>query len=370
MKIAVLHSFMDNIGGAEMVSLTLARELGADVYTTNISERHIENMGFGDVLPRMHSIGRIPIRAPFRHQAAFWKFRRLNLGKAYDLYIICGDWAMSAAVNHSPNLWYVHSPLNELWEFKDYVKDEIVRTAWKKPLFEIWARFNRMLSRRYARHVNTWVCNSENARARVKKYYGKEPVVINPPVYTKKYRTGATGDYWLSVNRIMRPKRIEIQMDALSRLPSERLIIVGSYEKGAIQFEGYKGELAKIRPKNVTVESWVSQDRLLDLYANAKGLLATAIDEDFGMSAVEAMASGKPVIAADRGGYRETVIDGVTGTLIKDINGAKLADAMKKISREMQKAPSKYERACRDRAAEFDTAEFIKKIKKAASITP
>lgn len=375
MRIAIFHSFMDNIGGAEIVTLTLARELNADIYTTNISEAHIKNMGFGDILPRITSIGSVPRKAPFRHQMTLWRFRMLNLGFSYDRYIICGDWAMSAAVNHTPNLWYAHSPLNELWEFKDYVRDEIVRTWWKKPLFDIWALANRALTRTYARSVETWMCNSTNTQSRIKKYYGKDATIAYPPVDTKKFGTPPStepphGDYWLSVNRIMRPKRIDLQMEALSRLPDERLIVVGSYERGAIQFEGYKKELDAICPKNVTVMSWVSDDELTRLYMNAKGLLATALDEDFGMTTVEAMAAGKPVIAANRGGYKETVIDGKTGRLLDDVNGSNLARAIKNVSLELEENPSRYFDACKTRAQEFSVEKFVEKIKKALANRP
>jgi hypothetical protein len=150
MKIAVFHNFMDNIGGAEIVTLTLARELNADIYTTNISPSHITEMGFEDVLPRIYSIGNIPIQAPFRQQLAFFKFWRLNLkkskpGMAYDRYIISGDWAMSGAVHNKPNIWYVHSPLHELWAFKDKIRNTMV-VFWKRPIYDFWVWFNRKLT--------------------------------------------------------------------------------------------------------------------------------------------------------------------------------------------------------------------------------
>ena len=105
--------------------------------------------------------------------------------------------------------------------------------------------------------------------------------------------------------------------------------------------------------------SWIEHDKLIDLYANCKGFIATAKDEDFGMTPVEAMASGKPVIAANEGGYKETVIDGVTGMLIDDINADKLVEAIKK----MGENPQKFKAACIEQAKKFDTKIFIKKIK-------
>ena len=163
MKIAIIHNFMDNIGGAEIVSLTLARELNADIYTTLIAPEHIIKAGFIDVLPRIHSIGKIPKQAPFKQQLALWKCSRLNLKRQYDFYIISGDWAMSAVVHNKPNLWYVHSPLNEIWQFKDMVREKMV-AAWKRPIFDLWVWFNRKLTLSYSRHVNNWVCNSTNTK--------------------------------------------------------------------------------------------------------------------------------------------------------------------------------------------------------------
>ncbi|MDQ5893229.1 MAG: hypothetical protein QG640_240 [Patescibacteria group bacterium] len=354
---------MDNIGGAEVVTLTLARELGADVYTTNIDEEKIKKMGFADVIPRINSIGKIPVRAPFRHQLAFWKFRRLNLGKKYEFYIISGDWAMSGAVNNKPNLWYVHSPLNELWQFKDYIKKELV-VWWKRPIFETWVQFNRMLTLRYAKHVGVWVCNSKNTQQRIEKFYKQNAEIAHPPIETKKFRSEESKGYWLSVNRIVAHKRIEIQTEAFSKLPEEKLVVVGSYEQGAEQFENYKHTVEKGMTSNVKMIHWADSEELQSLYSGCKGFIVTSKDEDFGMTAVEAMASGKPVIAPNEGGYMETIIDGKTGVLINAINGEKLTSAIKELSSKLHDPENQktFERNCLARAKEFDTSIFIKKI--------
>ena len=364
MKIAVFHNFMDNIGGAEIVTLTLVRELQADLYTTNIDPEKIRKMGYEDVLSRIISIGKIPTNAPFRHQSVFRKFRKLNLGNKYDFYIISGDWAMSGAVNNEPNLWYVHSPLNELWQFKDYIKNELL-SWWKKPIFDIWVWLNRKLSLRYSKSVNIWVCNSENTKTRIKKFYKKDAVVINPPIKIPSNPTSTTKNYWLSVNRLITHKRIELQMEAFAKLPNEKLIIVGSYEKGARQFESYKKYIESIQPDNVEIIHWADQATLDKLYSGCKGFITTAKDEDFGMTPVEAMAHGKPVIAPNEGGYKESIVDGETGILIDEINTEKLVESIKKISLELEHNPSKYKDACLARASKYSTAEFMRKIKSA-----
>jgi glycosyltransferase involved in cell wall biosynthesis len=363
MKIAVFHNYMDNMGGAEIVALNLAKELNADIYTTNINDEKIKKMGFEPLLSRIHSIGKIPINAPFRQQLALYKFKNLNLKRKYDFYIIAGDWAVSGAVNNRPNLWYVHSPINEIWEFKNHIKNKII-SWWQRPIFEAWVLLNRYLTKKYAKNINIWIANSENTKKRIRKYYKKNAEVINPPTRTKDYKNSHHNGFWLSVNRLTGTKRISLQLKAFAKLPLEKLIIVGSYEKKVKQFEKEKLFLSQIMPKNITVKSWVSQEELITLYSKCKGFITTAMDEDFGMTVVEAMASGKPVIAPNEGGYKETVINGITGILIDEITPNKLKEAIEKVDKNLKENPTRYKDACINRAKDFDVKIFIEKIKK------
>lgn len=366
MRIAIFHNFLDNIGGAELVTLILARELNADIYTTNIDYEKIKKMGFDLDKIKIYSIGKIPLNAPFRQQSALRKFRRLNLnknGRKYDFFIIAGDWAMSGGVNNKPNLWYVHSPIREIWDLRKYVRQNLVPKL-LRPIFDIWVKYNRYLNKKYVKDIDKVVCNSINTKNRVRKYLKRDAVVINPPTETSKFYYNKIGDYWLSVNRLISHKRIEMQLEAFSKLPNEKLIIVGSYEKSK-HFQEYAKYIKKIKPKNVEILSWVGDEELKDLYSCCKGFITTAGDEDFGMAPVEAMASGKPVIAANEGGYKETVVDGMTGKLIEGITSEKLMQAIRKINNELKTKQNqeKYKIACQERARQFDTQNFIGKIK-------
>ena len=285
------------------------------------------------------------------------KFRKLNLKNKYDFFIIGGDWAISSAVKNKPNIWYVHSPIREIWDLYNYTRKYSVPLI-LRPVFDVWVLYNRYLNRKYVKYVDKIVCNSKNTQNRVRKYLGRASVVINPPIETFKFHYEKTGDYWLSVNRLITHKRVDMQIKAFSRMPKERLIIVGSYEK-AKHFKKYANYIKKMKPKNVRILSWIKEEKLIDLYANCKGFITTSKEEDFGMTSVEAMASGKPVIAPKEGGYKETIIEDVTGKLIDNINIDKLIKAIKEVG----KKPETYKDACLKQAKKFDTKIFIKKIK-------
>lgn len=355
MKIAIFHNYLDNIGGAEIVTLTLARELKADIYTTNIDWEKIDKMGFSDV--QIKSLGRVPINPPLKQQFSSDKFRKLNLGKKYDFYIISGDWALSGVVNNKPNLCYIHAPIRELWDLYEYTRKNIV-PWYGRVFFDLWATYNRRKNKKYLLEADKIVCNSENTKQRIKTYIFRDARVIYPPVNTSAFYYKSNGNYWLSVNRLLNNKQIDLQIEAFRRLPKEKLILVGSYEK-ATHFKRYLNHLIKIKPKNVQLLHWVDSKKLSELYANCKGFITTSKNEDFGMTAVEAMASGKPVIAPNEGGYKESVLDGVTGELIKDLTPEKLIYSIKKIG----KNPKKFKNACIKRAKKYSTTNFIKQIK-------
>ena len=324
-------------------------------------------MGFEDIIPRIKSIGKIPIEAPYRQQLAFMKFRKLNLTGKYDFFIIGGDWAISGAVNNKPNLEYFHSPLNEIWAFRNYVRKSL--KFWMKPIYQIWTTYIRCLYKSYFKHVQIKVCNSKNTQNRIRKYLKSDATIIFPPVDCDNYPSFNNGDYWLSVNRLTAHKRVELQMRAFALMSDKKLIIIGSSEKSR-GFMEYRKFLDSIKPDNVELINFdkIDNKKLKEFYANCRGFITTAKDEDFGMTPVEAMAAGKPVIAGNEGGYKETVINGKTGILIDDINEENLAGAISKVDDELDKNPDKYRKACINQAKKFSVDNFIKQIKKEIEI--
>jgi len=225
-----------------------------------------------------------------------------------------------------------------------------------RPFFKIWISMHEPLSRKYVSYIGYIIANSRNVRKRIKKYYGRDAAVVYPAIDFPKYRFEKCGDFWLSVNRLYPEKRIELQVKAFRQMPYEKLLIVGGFSKGD-HASKYTSSILKDMPPNVRLSGSIPEDELIRLYATCKGHITTAMDEDFGMTPLEAMASGKATVAVKEGGYLETVIDSRTGILV-DVDPLSIIDAVKSISQH----PEKYKNDCINRAKEFDIPIFIKKI--------
>ncbi len=355
MKVAIFHDYIGAIGGAERLVLTLARELNADVITTDVDMNAVKMMGFEDV--KIISLGRTVKIAPLKQISACLLFAMCNFSKHYDFFIFSNNWAHFAARKHKPNLLYCQStPVRVFYDLYDvYIKQQ---SFFSSILFRIWVIPHRKLYEYYMDHVDVIIANSISIQERVKKYLNRTSKVVYPPVDVFRFRFEEYGDFWLSVNRLYPEKRIELQIEAFRQLPNEKLLIVGGYAE-ADRSSTYARELIKKFPKNVLLLGTVPDDELRLLYSRCKAFIITSIDEPFGMASVEAMASGKPVVGVKEGGCLETVVDGSTGLLVKP-EVPEIVNAINIISRE----PSKYKEKCMEQARKFNVDIFLDKMKK------
>ncbi|WP_321419751.1 glycosyltransferase [uncultured Methanomethylovorans sp.] len=353
MKIAIFHDYIGAIGGGEKFVLTIAKGLGADVITTDVDMDSVIKMGFEDV--KIISIGNTLKFPPLKQIDASFKFATCDFSKKYDLFIFSGNWAFFAAKKHKPNVYYCHTPTRAFYDLYDvYRKNQSVFVSLP---FVIWVHLHRKISEYYLTYVSKIATNSMNTQKRIQKYFFRDSTVIYPPVDTSRFKFKEYGDFWLSVNRLYPEKRVELQIEAFRNIPDQKLVIVGGYAKGD-HASGYAEKLMPGLPENVTLIGSVTEEKLLELYATCKGHITTALDEDFGMTPIEAMASGKPTVAVNEGGYLETVLDGVTGILVEP-NVASIVEAIKIVSSD----PHKYKEACIQRAKEFDVSTMLKKMK-------
>src|SRR2546428_11091347 len=307
-KLAVLHDFLETIGGGERVALTLAKHLGADLITTDFDPTILQRLDVADV--NVISLGPLVRRPPLKQIDASWKFARARLDD-YDFHFLIGNLAHYAARRHHPNVYYCLTPTRAFFDQRQAMLARFSLTG--RLAARAWIGVQSRLERRSIRHCDNVIAISETVRARIRRFYGRDARVIHPPVATHRFRFQELGDFWLAVSRLYPEKRIELQLEVFRRLPAERLVLVGGHAPGDMA-ERY---VARLRPPpNVTLLGEIPDERLVDLYARCRGFLTTAVDEDFGITPVEAMAAGKCVLATDEGGYRETVVDGKTGFLL------------------------------------------------------
>jgi glycosyltransferase involved in cell wall biosynthesis len=351
MKIAIFHDYFGAIGGGERIVLIMAKILDADIITTDTDA--LRKM---DSHVRIISLGPTPKYRGIKQVAACLKFYLCDFSADYDFFIFSGNWAHYAAHRHHPNIWYCHTPVRAFYDLYDIFLKRLDKLS--RQGFRIWSYIQRKLDQQSVANVEMIIANSKNVQGRIRKTYGRDADIIYPPVETSRFHTIDYEDFWLSVNRIYPEKRIELQIDVFRNLPEEKLIIAGGYAAGD-HTTGYLKKLQRQLPPNVTMVGEVSDPELLRLYATCKGFICTSIDEDFGLTPLEAMASGKPVVAVDEGGFRETVTP-QTGMLVEPSQDI-IIKAIKTVSRN----PESYKEACIARAREFDFPRFEARIKKA-----
>jgi glycosyltransferase involved in cell wall biosynthesis len=348
-KIAIFHDYFGAIGGGEKVVFAMAKILDADIITTDTDAVKKIDPGV-----RVISLGKTIKYPGLKQISATLKFYFCDFSKKYDLFIFSGNWAHYAAHRHHPNLWYCHTPVRVFYD--RYVAFVKTQKTISRQIFRLWVWGHRSLDQRAVGDVDKILVNSENTRKRVEQYYKRPSEVIYPPVDTSLYRCIEYGNFWLSVNRLYPEKRIELQIEVFRQLPEEKLIIVGGYSQGDHASQYAQG-IEKDLPSNVVILGEVEEDQLIDLYARCRGHICTSIDEDFGLTPLEAMASGKPVVAVAEGGYKESVTN-TTGILVDaDIN--QIVEAICIITKD----PSRFKEACQARGTIFNSSRFSDKLK-------
>ena len=354
MKVAIFLDYIGAIGGGERVALMLARALKGDIITTDANQETVEQLGYGDV--RLISLGKTVKLPPFKQISASLLFATCDFSDEYDFFIFAGNWSHYAARRHHPNLWYCYTPVRAFYDLRGSMISR-QPNALMKFLAALWIRTHSWFDQRSVKNLDHVVAISATVQRRIKDDHNRSSEVIYPPVDTSKFRCDEYGDFWLSVNRIYPEKRIDLQFEVFRELPEERLVVVGGYAEGDHASRYYE-KLARDIPENVEMRGAVFEAELIDLYARCRGLICTAVDEDFGLTPVEAMASGKPVVAVNEGGFKETVVDGKTGMLV----GAERDELVRAI-RAISKEPARFRDACTARAKEFDTKIFLERIR-------
>jgi glycosyltransferase involved in cell wall biosynthesis len=232
-----------------------------------------------------------------------WAVERLEL-PASDI-VLSSSSAFAHGV-HIPagavHICYCHTPFRYAWYEEERALAETSRPL--RPLLRSQLRRIRRWDLTASRRVDVYIANSELTQSRIKRYYGRDAPIVHPPVETHRFSPGEPGDWLLVVTEIVRHKRLHVALEAARRAHAPIRVVGSGPDHSA---------LAHAYPE-VEFLGRVSDEALAELYAGARAVVVPSMEE-FGITAVEAQAAGRPVIAAAAGGALETVIDGETGRL-------------------------------------------------------
>ena len=319
-RVALVHDFLVDVRGAERVFAVMADMWpDADVFTAIYDEDGTEGR-FADrrvhttFLQRVH-----PSARTFRSLLPLYPMamERLDLS-GYDLVVSSSSaWAHGVrAPDGAPHVCYCHNPFRYAWsEVEPLTGTRRLLGPALAATFDRWRHWDRRVSRRVGRYV----ANSRTTRARIARAYGREAVVIYPPVQTQRFGPGTVQDHFLIVSELMAHKHIETAVRAFTRLGLP-LVVVGDGPESV--------RLRRIAGPSVRFAGRVSDAEVADLMRSCQALVVTA-EEEFGIAAVEAQASGRPVIALERGGVRETVVAGRTGCFYPEDQPEALAGVLR-----------------------------------------
>jgi len=373
MKIALVHDYLKEFGGAERVLYALSEIWPqAPIYTAfyqkdspafaKFKNRDIR-VSWAHYLPLFGSRLHSPLRflAPLIWQSFDFS--------DYDLVVSSASWFISKGFGKRKDgkrpveICYCHTPPRYLYGYTTSVDWQRYRLV--KIYATVVNHFMRLYDFSAAGNVDYFVANSREVQRRILKFYRRDSIVIYPPVELDTTEIGTwnskkKSDYYLVVSRIVGGKGLLLAVEAANKL-GFRLKVAGNPS-------GYTSEYRKIREiagPNVEFLGFVSDKELARLYAGAKAFLALARDEDFGITPVEAMLLGTPVIAFRGGGYLESVVgpedatknQGPTGVFFDKPTVESLAEAIVRLDKIDIKPED-----CLKQARKFSKDRFKKQI--------
>ncbi len=311
-KIAIVADWLTDPGGAEKVVYAFHRMFpDAPIFTSIFDADRMKAFEGADV--RTSFLQNWPM-SKRKHQLYLrWMptaFEQFDLSE-YDIVLSSAHSCAKGVITRpqTMHVCYCHSPMRYVWDdchryINDYPWPKIVKMAAPYLLHNI-----RMWDRLAADRVDYFISNSDFIGERIKKYYKAESETVYPIVETEDfYLSAETESFYLAVGRLIPYKRFDLIVEAFNHL-GKPLKIVGRGPEAK--------KLKRIAGKNIEFLDFVSDEKLRELLSTCKGFVFPQL-EDFGIAPVEAMASGRPVIAYNQGGALETVKDGVSGMFFKE----------------------------------------------------
>ena len=250
------------------------------------------------------------------------------------------------------NIYYCHTIPRFAFDLKDHYLNRL--PLWLHPVYLLFGRYMAFKYKKALAQMDIIIANSDNVARQLKHHFGANAQTIHPPVDIESFKWQSQRAYYLSTARLESYKRIDLIIDAFKGLPNKKLIVASGGSEFARLKERAKGHA------NIQFTGWLDDESLQDLVGNAIATICIPINEDFGMSPVESMAAGKPVIGVAEGGLLETIINRKTGFLI----GANpcIEELRQAICAMTPQRALKMRSACEQHALRFDKASFINQM--------
>lgn len=350
----ILHDAFAFPGGGEKVAQTLAELTGGILWTAKFNQEAFPPGFFSGRPPMdMRAAERYPDLARWSETGCFWKCFADFPKSSAPYAIFSGSLAPMAHKRISgKKILYCHTPPRILYDQREFYLQS--QPSAKRPAYRafLWA-FERAYAKA-ARAMDLIVSNSQNVAHRLGRYMQLDSAIVPPPVRTADYSWQGQEGFYLSTARVDRLKRVETIVEGFLGMPDKRLVVVS----GGSELERVRA-MAAASP-NIDVRGWVSPEVLRQLTGTCLATIYIPRDEDFGISPVESMAAGKPVIGVAEGGLLETVLENKTGILIQA--NPRPGDVAQAVTAMTPELALSMRQACEARAAKFDETAFKTKM--------
>ena len=348
MKTALVHDWLNQMGGAENVLETMVELFPDSPIFTSMYAPDLMPASYRTWDVRTSFMHRLPGVA--KHHQAYLPFyprafESFDFG-GYDL-VLSNKSGFCHGVITPPetlHICYCLTPTRFLWMYDAYRQREGLGRLTNVALQPLLARLRRW-DRMAADRVDHFIAISTEIQTRIKHYYEHDSVVIYPPVDVERFSPSGRqpGDYYLAGGRLIPYKRVDLAVQAFNQLDRPLVVYGDGRDRESLQ---------ALAGPNVTFLGRVSSERLIDLYQHCRAFVFPGL-EDFGIAPLEAQAAGRPVIAFAGGGALDTIIDGETGVLFGEQTVQSLVTAVRRLET-TQFSPA----ACRRNAERFTVERF------------
>lgn len=355
-KILVFHDTFLYKGWGERLIIMMGKALKADIasWFFSLGSFDLRKEWFRGKCISVSSevftkgVRHIKLKLAFMFQTSFLK--------EYKTIIFSGD-SISAVRNchkDSKKIYYCHTPPRYLYDLHHLYLQKV--PWYLRPIFRLLCVLFRYLYEYDISKIDIIITNSKNTQSRIQDFLGYSSHVLYPPVDTQKFYEAKSQWYYLSFARLADAKRVHLVVEAFHHIPDEKLIVI--YGKNDPQ-KNMISQLAQNSP-NIQLLTLEDNNELYDYIAQCRATIYIPIDEDFGMSPVESMAAGKPVLGVYDGGLKESIIHNTTGYLCKkEIRKEDIIKGVRYLS-EKQCASMSWE--CKKQAEKFSLTNFEKEL--------